>query len=49
MNEGESIFFYSFVKNEHVDLVFDMVKTFNEKQKTLSSIHVAVLNIERSI
>lgn len=49
MNEGESIFFYSFVKNEYVDLVFEMVKTFNEKQKTLSSIHVAVLNIERSI
>jgi len=49
MNEGEAIVFYAFVKKENVDLVFDMVNRFNDKQETLSTIHVAVLNIERTI
>ncbi len=49
MNEGEAIFFYAFVKKENVDIVFDKVTAFNEKQETSSTIHVAVLNIERSI
>lgn len=49
MNEGEAIFFYAFVKKENVDLVFDMVTGFNEKQETTSTIHVAVVNIERTI
>ena len=49
MNEGEAIFFYAFVKKENVDLVFDLVTKFNGEQETLSAIHVAVLNIERSI
>ncbi|WP_457616064.1 hypothetical protein [Lutibacter sp.] len=49
MNEGESVFFYAIVKKENVDLVFDLVNSFNEKQESLSKIHVAVLNIEKSI
>lgn len=49
MNEGEAIFFYAFVKKENVDLVFNMVTAFNEKQETTSTIHVAVVNIERTI
>jgi len=49
MNEGEALLFYAFVKKENVDLVFDMVSNFNNKQKTLSTIHLAVLNIERTI
>ena len=49
MNEGEAIFFYAFVKKENVDLVFEMVTGFNEKQETTSTIHVAVVNIERTI
>lgn len=48
INETESILFYAFVKIGNVDKVFDLVSDFNEKQKTLSKIHVAVLNIERS-
>jgi nitrogen regulatory protein PII len=48
VNETESILFYAFVKIGNVDRVFDLVSDFNEKQKTLSKIHVAVLNIERS-
>lgn len=49
MNEGEAILFYAFVKKENVDMVFDMVTAFNEKEASLSSIHVAVMNIEKTI
>jgi len=49
MNEGEAILFYAFVKKENVDIVFNKVTSFNKTQETLSTIHVAVLNIERSI
>jgi len=49
MNEGNAVFFYAFVKKENVDLVFDLVTAFNEKQLTKSTIHVAVVNIERTI
>jgi hypothetical protein len=48
INETESILFYAFVAKENVDLCFDLVTNFNEKQETLSHIHVAVLNIEKS-
>ena len=46
MNEGEALFFYAFLKKENTDLVFDMVNEFNKNQESLSSIHVAVINIE---
>lgn len=49
LNETESILFYAFVKKDNVDKLFDLVTEFNEKQGTLSKIHVAVLNIEKSI
>lgn len=49
MNEGEAVLFYAFVKKDNVDLVFDLVNEFNQKQETLSTIHVAVVNIERSL
>jgi len=48
MNQTESILFYAFVKKENVDLLFELIKDFNEQQKTLSHIHVAILNIEKS-
>jgi nitrogen regulatory protein PII len=48
MNENESILFYAFVKKENVDRFFALVNDCNEKQKSLSKIHVAVLNIEKS-
>lgn len=49
MDEGQSIIFFAFVKEENVDVFFNQAEEFNSKQKTLSKIHVAVLNIERSI
>lgn len=48
INETESILFYAFVKKENVDLLFDLVCSFNSKQEILSHIHIAVLNIEKS-
>lgn len=49
MNEGEAVFFYAFVEKENVDQVFDMVDKFNTEQESSSTIHVAALNIERSL
>lgn len=48
MNKSESILFYAFVKNENVDNLFETINEFNNKQVTLSHIHVAVLAIEKS-
>jgi len=47
MNENESVMFYAFVKEENVDIVFDLINNFNSNQKTQSNIHIAVLNIEK--
>jgi hypothetical protein len=48
LNETESILFYAFVKKENVDPLFNLVNEFNAAQESLSHIHVAVLNIEKS-
>ncbi|NHN26286.1 hypothetical protein FIA58_011410 [Flavobacterium jejuense] len=48
MNKSESLLFYAFVKKENVDKLFESVNTFNGKQQTLSRIHIAVVNIEKS-
>ena len=48
MNETDSLLFYAFVKKDNVDLLFDLVTGFNEKQETESKIHLAVVNIEKS-
>jgi len=48
MTENESVLFYAFVKKEKVDHLFELVDGFNEKQKSLSKIHVVVLCIEKS-
>lgn len=48
MNQTESILFYAFVKKENVDMLFELIKDFNSTQKSMSHIHVAVLNIEKS-
>lgn len=48
MNQTESILFYAFVKKDTIDLLFKLIEEFNSKQKSLSHIHVAVVNIEKS-
>lgn len=47
MNETESILFFAFVAKENVDKLFELVNEFNDKQETLSHIHVAILNVEK--
>jgi len=48
MQENESVLFYAFLQKENADKIFDLVAEFNEKQKTASHIHLAMLNIEKS-
>lgn len=48
MHESQSIIFYAFVEKEKSDQLFNLVAEFNAKQKTLSKVHVVVLNIEKS-
>lgn len=47
MSLNESMLYYAFVKKENVDPFFALVNEFNAQQKTLSNIHIAVLNIEK--
>lgn len=49
MNENESRLFYAFTPTENADWVCKSVNKFNEKQETLSHIHVAILTIEKFI
>jgi hypothetical protein len=48
MNETESILFYAFAEKEKVEDLFELVSDFNKEQESLSHIHIAVLNIEKS-
>ncbi len=48
MHESQSVIFYAFVEKENSDQLFNRVKEFNDLQKTMSKVHVVVLNIEKS-
>jgi len=48
VNETQSILFYAFVKKENVEQLFHLIGEFNALQESLSHIHIAVLNIEKS-
>nr|WP_315173723.1 hypothetical protein [uncultured Flavobacterium sp.] len=48
MNETDSILFYAFTAKEKVDALYELVEYFNMEQESLSHIHIAVLNIEKS-
>lgn len=48
MNETDSILFYAFTPEEKVEDLFELVAEFNKEQESLSQIHIAVLNIEKS-
>lgn len=48
MNETDSILFYAFTAKEKVDTLYELVEYFNIEQESLSHIHIAVLNIEKS-
>jgi nitrogen regulatory protein PII len=48
MNKSESMLFYAFIQEDNVDRLIASINEFNDKQETLSHIHVAVLAIEKS-
>lgn len=48
INETDSVLFYAFVPKENVDVLFDIVAAFNQKQDTQSKIHLATVNIEKN-
>jgi len=48
MNQTEAIVFFACVKEEKVDMLFELIDEFNKNQETMSHIHVALLNIEKS-
>ena len=47
--EIDSVLFTVFVEARFVDEIYRKVEFFNSKQKTLSHIHVATLELEKSI
>ena len=47
--EIDSVLFAVFIDENFVDEVYRKVEFFNAKQKSLSKIHVATMNIEKSI
>ena len=48
MNESQSLMIYAFAKEENTETLFKYVNEFNETQKTVSKIHVVILNVEKS-
>lgn len=49
ITESNSLMFMAFVADEKMDEVCEKVKNFNAKQEFQSKVHVATLNIEKSI
>ena len=49
MSNGEALIFFAFIPHKNVDIVFKEVKEFNENEDSLSKIHLAELNIDRTI
>jgi len=48
MNETQSVLFHVFIATEKLDVFCQFVKEFNIIQESKSTIHVAVLNIEKT-
>lgn len=47
--EIDSVMFAVFIEEKFVEEIYRKVEFFNGKQKSLSKIHVATMNIEKSI
>lgn len=46
--EQQSVLFYAFVPKTNVDQVLEAIKIINEKEESLSKIHVAIMDIKQS-
>ena len=49
MNENESILFYAVTAQKNADNIFNLISDFNKEEKTLSHIHIAILQTEKTI
>lgn len=47
--EIDSLLFTVFIESEYVDEIYKSVEEFNSKQVTLSHIHIATVQLEKSI
>ena len=49
ITESNSLMFMAFVEEDRIDHIYAKVSTFNTKQEFQSKIHIATLEIEKSI
>lgn len=47
INETDSVMFYAFILQHHLDALIDLMAIFNKKQKSTSKVHLAVLSVEK--
>lgn len=47
--EIDSLLFTVFIESRYVDEIYNRVGEFNSKQKTFSHIHIATIQLEKSI
>lgn len=47
LKETESIVFYAFILQQHLDVLFDAINAFNKVQTSVSKVHVAVIPVEK--
>lgn len=49
MNENESIMFYALTNEDSTDKIYSLINEFNKAEKTLTHIHMAILQTEKTI
>jgi hypothetical protein len=47
LKETESIVFYAFILQQHLDVLFDAINAFNKVQTSVSKVHIAVIPVEK--
>lgn len=47
--EIDSLLFTVFLESRYVDEIYNRIQDFNSRQKTLSHVHIATLQLEKSI
>lgn len=47
MNETDSVMFYAFILQHHLDALIEKINTFNKNQEFASKVHLAVLSVEK--
>lgn len=47
--EIDSLLFTVFIESRYVDEIYNRIQDFNSRQKTLSHVHIATVQLEKSI